>query len=61
MITIIAWIVFVFATIWNMLYWTVAVGEIIQAKKTNWRRETVAMLISLLLWFVPGVYLFGWL
>ena len=61
MITIVAWIVFIFATIWNMLYWAVAVGEIVQAGKTNWRRESVAMLITLMIWFVPGVYLFGWM
>lgn len=60
MITIVAWIVFIFATFWNMIYFGVALVEIIKDEKTNWLRESVAIAISLALWFVPGVYLFGW-
>jgi hypothetical protein len=60
MITIVAWIVFVLATGWNMIYWSVAVGAIMDGTKTSWRRESVVMVMSLMLWFVPGVYLFGW-
>ena len=60
MITIVAWIVFIFATFWNMIYFGVALVEIIKSEKTNWRRESVAIVISLALWFVPGIYLFGW-
>lgn len=60
MLTIVAWIVFIFATFWNMIYFGVALGEIIKSEKTNWRRESVGIMFSLALWFVPGVYLFGW-
>ena len=60
MITIVAWIVFVFATFWNILYFGVALGQILKEEKTNWQCEIVAIVLSLTLWFVPGVYLFGW-
>ena len=60
MITIVAWIVFIIATGWNMIYFSVAVGSIMEGSKTSWRREAKAMVMSLLLWVVPGVYLFGW-
>jgi hypothetical protein len=60
MITIVAWIVFIIATGWNMIYLSAAVGSIIEGSKTSWRHEIVAMVMSLMLWFVPGVYLFGW-
>lgn len=60
MITIIAWIIFAFATVWNILYFGMALGDIMKNQKTNWKRESVAIAMSLMLWFVPGVYLFGW-
>jgi len=60
MITIVAWIVFVFATLWNILYFVVALDLILKKEKTNWQCEIVAIVISLAFWFVPGVYLFGW-
>jgi len=60
MITIVAWIVFGLATVWNMIYFSIAAGFIMEGSKTSWRREAKAMVISLLLWVVPGVYLFGW-
>ena len=63
MITIVAWIVFIIATGWNIIYFTiagVALRQFMEGAKTSWRREGVAMAMSLALWFVTGVYLFGW-
>jgi sulfite exporter TauE/SafE len=60
MFTIVAWIVFIIATGWNMIYFSIAAGSIMEGSKTSWRRESVTIVISLALWFVPGVYLFGW-
>lgn len=59
MLTFVAWIVFICATFWNVIYWVVAFGAIIDGTRTNWNREIPGMLMSLVLWFVPGIFLFG--
>ena len=61
MITVIAWIVFVFATLWNILYWTVGFWyTVVEPKKIDYNRTSVEALITLAIWIIPGVYLFGW-
>ena len=61
MITVIAWIVFVFATLWNILYWSVGFWyTVVEPKKINYKRTSVEALITLAIWIIPGVYLFGW-
>jgi len=63
MLTILAWAVFVPATFWNILFWTVGMwftfvdprGGAIDVKKS-----VIEAGISLAVWFIPGVYLFGW-
>jgi len=59
MLTIIAWIVFVFASIWNVLFWSIGISEIIRKSRIDWERTRVEMIISLAIWIIPGVYLFG--
>lgn len=59
MLTIIAWIVFVFASIWNVLFWSIGISEIIRKSHIDWERTRVEMIISLAIWIIPGVYLFG--
>lgn len=55
MLTIIAWIVFVFASFWNIFFW----AEMWQRNPIDWDRTRVEMIISLAIWIIPGVYLFG--
>lgn len=58
MLTIIAWIVFVFASFWNIFFWAEAM-EMWQRNPIDWDRTRVEMIISLAIWIIPGVYLFG--
>jgi len=44
---------------WNVLFWTVGASAIAEGKPIDWRRTRVEIAISLTLWFIPGVYLFG--
>lgn len=60
MLELIAWCVFIPATIWNILFWCIVFLDLITRKPTLWKRNTIDGAISLALWFVPGVYLLGW-
>ena len=61
MLTVIAWIVFIFATAWNLLFWTVGFWySVVDTKKVDYKKTSVEAVISLAIWFIPGVYLFGW-
>ena len=62
MITVIAWIVFVFATLWNILFWTIGAWITLkgETKNVKMKRTIVEMVFTLAIWFIPGVYLFGW-
>lgn len=59
MLTIIAWIVFVFASFWNIFFWVVGAMEMVNRNRVDWDRTRVEMIISLAIWIIPGVYLFG--
>jgi hypothetical protein len=63
MLTILSWVVFVPAIIWNITLFSVAFGDLFSADpKLAWtnKRNIRDMVISLVLLFAPGVYLFGW-
>lgn len=60
MLTIIAWLVFVPALGWNVLFFLIAFDEILSRRKGFLVRNLVDALVSLALLLVPGVYLFGW-
>lgn len=61
MLTILAWIVFVPAIIWNITLLIIAFSDIMGDQKIHWfnRRNMRDVTISLLILFVPGIYLFG--
>lgn len=59
MLTIIAWTVFIFASFWNIFFWAVAAIEMVQRNPIDWDHARVEMIISLAIWIIPGVYLFG--
>jgi hypothetical protein len=59
MLTILAWIVFIGMTIWNVAFWSVFFVNV-RSLPANKKRMTVEILLTLTLWFIPGVYLFGW-
>jgi hypothetical protein len=62
MLTIIAWIVFVPAVFWNIIFFGVVFWNFMDRRYDTFRRleNYVQMVVSLLLLFVPGIYLFGW-
>ena len=62
MLTIVAWIAFVPATAWNALMFTYLLIDLMGKGQINWKlwRNWRDLIISLVLMFVPGVYLFGW-
>ncbi len=61
MLTVVAWMVFVPAVVWNMLFFAIAFKDTVYngigvwANKANIQQSV----ISLVILFVPGVYLFG--
>lgn len=59
MLTIIAWVVFVPALGWNVLFFLIAFDQLVK-RKGLLVRNLVDALVSLALLLVPGVYLFGW-
>jgi len=62
MLTIVAWVVFVPALIWNAVFYCIVFSDLMSKRKLNWFNWTnlwqAALSITVL--FVPGVYLFGW-
>jgi hypothetical protein len=63
MLSILAWIVFVPALIWNFIIFIVAFGDLMSPKaKIEWTsaRNIRDLALSLTILFIPGVYLFGW-
>ncbi len=62
MLTIIAWMVFIPAAVWAVIFFGVALADVFGKNEVDWRsrrnvRDTVLTLALLL---IPGVYLFGW-
>lgn len=63
MLTIVSWMVFVPAVVWNVLIFCVAFGDIMGSSKVKWwsiKRNWRDLALSLAVLFIPGVYLFGW-
>jgi hypothetical protein len=62
MLTILAWMVFIPAVIWNMTILIIAFTDIVGDRKLNWAtwRNIRDLVLSLAILFIPGVYLFGW-
>ena len=63
MLTIFAWLIFIPAFIWNILFLAVAFGDLMSPKaKIEWTsaRNIRDLALSLTILFIPGVYLFGW-
>lgn len=63
MLTILAWLVFVPAVVWNFILFCVSFSDLMSDNsKIEWKRmkNLRDLILSLLVLFVPGVYLFGW-
>jgi len=60
MLELIAWCVFIPATVWNILFWGLVFRDLMKREPFAWIRNIIDGAISLTLWFVPGVYLLGW-
>ena len=62
MLTILAWMVFLPAAFWNVIFWCVAFSVFIESKTGDWanRRNLRDAVLSVALLLIPGVYLFGW-
>jgi hypothetical protein len=60
MLTVLAWTVFVPALFWNVIFFSVVFTEIVGKDKLFWTCRNIRdTIISLVILFVPGVYLFG--
>jgi hypothetical protein len=61
MLTILAWMVFIPAVVWNMTLFMVAISDIFGQNRVHWftKRNMRDLALSLVILFVPGVYLFG--
>jgi hypothetical protein len=63
MLSILAWIVFVPALVWNITIFILAFGDLMSPNAKNaWTstRNIRDLAFSLIVLFIPGVYLFGW-
>jgi hypothetical protein len=60
MLTFVAWVVFVWMTFWNLLFWSIGFYVWTGDKPVDKKRTAVEIVVYLTLWFIPGVYLFGW-
>jgi len=62
MLTILAWMVFIPAVIWNMTILIIMFTDIVYDGKLDWAnwRNVRDLVLSLAILFIPGVYLFGW-
>lgn len=66
MLTILAWLVFIPAAFWNVIFWCVAFATVIESKpdetrcELSTRRNLRDAVLSASLLLIPGVYLFGW-
>ncbi len=62
MLTILAWMVFLPAAFWNVVFWSVAFSVLIESKTGEWKnlRNLRDAVLSAALLLIPGVYLFGW-
>jgi hypothetical protein len=62
MLTILAWMVFIPAVVWNMTLFLIAFNDIVTDNKFQWLdlRNMRDLILSLAILFIPGVYLFGW-
>lgn len=64
MLTILSWLIFIPAVVWNILFFSIAFNDITDKKSyqfrgDNGRSNLLAAAWSLLAMIVPGVYLFG--
>lgn len=62
MLTILAWMVFLPAAFWNVVFWSVGFSTVIESKTGEWKnlRNLRDAVLSAALLLIPGVYLFGW-
>lgn len=63
MFTILAWIVFLPALVWNVIIMSIAFSDLMSdTRAVNWKQKKnlMQLAVSLAVLFVPGVYLFGW-
>ena len=62
MLTIVAWVMFVPALIWNVVLFGVVFTDVINGNTAQFKymRNYQQAALSLVILFVPGVYLFGW-
>lgn len=61
MLTVLAWMVFIPAVVWNFVFFTIAFGDIVGDRRFSWvnPRNVRDLILSLAVLFIPGVYLFG--
>lgn len=62
MFTILAWMVFIPALIWNIVLFGVILDGTVKNGIVDWKNihNWYQLALSIVFLFVPGVYLFGW-
>lgn len=61
MLTILAWMIFIPAAIWNVVFFSIAFVDTLTKGISVWKinKNFLHAILSLALLLVPGVYLFG--
>lgn len=61
MLTILAWMIFIPAAVWNIVFFSIAFGETIGKGFDPWKSNgnILHAIASLALLIIPGIYLFG--
>lgn len=61
MLTILAWMIFIPAAVWNIVFFSIAFAETISKGSIPWKsnENILHAIASLALLLIPGVYLFG--
>lgn len=62
MLTIVAWVVFIPALIWNLVFFGIVFVDFMNGNTAQFKyvKNYLQTAVSLVMLFVPGVYLFGW-
>lgn len=61
MLTIISWMIFIPAAVWNIVFFSIAFTETISNGLKPWKyyKNILHAIASLAFFLIPGIYLFG--
>lgn len=61
MLTILAWMTFIPAAVWNVVFFSIAFSETLTTGISVWKinKNILHAIASLAVFIIPGIYLFG--